>query len=213
MESSGASKDDVATDSSSPSVNPSVFILSDAIKQVMASFAEAHQQTMAAVATIVASGNWLLFPSQLLCWEVGCLPNDDAISLIASDTGLALNQTPRWEVATSEPSTVTSSLQQLNKLYHNEEKVGLPLGAYMAESLNVMGKHHMEKSFLEDLMGKQICPANIDLQLKQVNEEIYSCQGGGGGGGEMSNAWEGWLLKKGKQHPPEAYDSLNVCGR
>ena len=44
-------------------------------------------------------------------------------------------------------------------------------------------KHHMEKFSLEDLMGKQIRPANIDLQLKQVNEEIYSRQGG-----LMSNA-------------------------
>ena len=49
-------------------------------------------------------------------------------------------------------------------LYNNEERVGLPIDDYMAEPLNVM--------------GKQICPANIDLQLKQVNEEIYSRQGG-----------------------------------
>ena len=60
---------------------------------------------------------------------------------------------------------VASSLQQLNKLY----KVGLPLSDYMTESLNVTGKHHMEKSSLENLMGKQICPANIDLQGGQIS--------------------------------------------
>ena len=53
----------------------------------------------------------------------------------------------------------------------------------MAESLNVTARHHMEKSFLEDLVGKNICPANIGLQLKQVNKEIYIRQGG-----QMSNA-------------------------
>ena len=46
----------------------------------------------------------------------------------------------------------------------------MKVGDYMAESLNMMVKHHMEKSSLEDLMGKQICPTNIDLQVKQVYE-------------------------------------------
>ena len=36
----------------------------------------------------------------------------------------------------------------------------------------------MERAPLESLLGQQIRPSNIDLQLKQVNEEIYSCQGG-----------------------------------
>ena len=49
-----------------------------------------------------------------------------------------------------------------------------------------MGRQHMEVSPLEAFMARQIRPANVDLQLKQVNEEIYSRQGGGGGG--MSNA-------------------------
>ena len=62
-------------------------------------------------------------------------------------------------------------------------KVGLPLGDFMADSLNAMGRQHLEKSSLEDMLGRQLRPANIDLQLKQVNEEIYSRQGG-----QMSNA-------------------------
>ena len=36
---------------------------------------------------------------------------------------------------------------------------------------------------LEALLDRQLRPANVDLQLKQVNEEIYSHQGG-----QMSNA-------------------------
>ena len=63
-------------------------------------------------------------------------------------------------------------------MYDSGERVGLPLSDYMAESLNVMVKHHMERAPLESLLGQQIRPSNIDLQLKQVNEEIYSCQGG-----------------------------------
>ena len=63
-------------------------------------------------------------------------------------------------------------------MYDSGERVGLPLSDYMAESLNVMGKHHMERAPLESLLGQQIRPSNIDLQLKQVNEEIYSRQGG-----------------------------------
>ena len=78
---------------------------------------------------------------------------------------------------------MASSLHPLKKLYGLEEKVGLPLGDFMADSLNVMGRQHLEKSSLEDMLGRQLRPANIDLQLKQVNEEIYSRQGG-----QMSNA-------------------------
>ena len=37
----------------------------------------------------------------------------------------------------------------------------------------------MERAPLESLFGQQIRPSNIDLQLKQVNEEIYSRQEGG----------------------------------
>ena len=110
-------------------------------------------------------------------------PDDDALSLVASDTELALDHSPRkGHVPTSDPSTV-ASLHQLKKLYDLEEKVGLPLGDFMADSLNVMGRQHLEKSSLEDMLGRQLCPANIDLQLKQVNEEIYSRQGG-----QISNA-------------------------
>ena len=76
-----------------------------------------------------------------------------------------------------DSSTVASSLKELNKMYDGE-RVGLPLSDYMAESLNVMGKHHMERAPLESLLGQQIRPSNIDLQLKQVNEEIYTRQGG-----------------------------------
>ena len=80
-----------------------------------------------------------------------------------------------------DPSTVAASLQKLNSLYNSEEKVGSTLCDYMA--LNLMGRKHIEKSSLEELMDKQPRPSNIDLQLKQVNEEIYSHQGG-----QMSNA-------------------------
>ena len=41
----------------------------------------------------------------------------------------------------------------------------------------------MESAPLEALLDRQFRPANVDLQLKQVNEEIYSRQGG-----QMSNA-------------------------
>ena len=41
----------------------------------------------------------------------------------------------------------------------------------------------MESAPLEALLDRQLRPANVDLQLKQVNEEIYSRQGG-----QMSNA-------------------------
>ena len=41
----------------------------------------------------------------------------------------------------------------------------------------------MERTSLEGLVEKQLQPSNVVLQLKQVNEEIYSCQGG-----QMSNA-------------------------
>ena len=40
----------------------------------------------------------------------------------------------------------------------------------------------MEHTSLEDLMEKQLRPSDVDLQLKQVNEDIYSHQGG-----KMSN--------------------------
>ena len=62
-------------------------------------------------------------------------------------------------------------------MYGSGERVGLPLSDYMVESLNVMGKHHMERAPLESLLGQQIRPSNIDIQLKQVYEEIYSRQG------------------------------------
>ena len=104
--------------------------------------------------------------------------------MVASDTELALDHSPRkGNIPISDPSTVASSLHQLKKFYDLEEKVGLPLGDFMADSLNVMGRQHLEKSSLEDMLGRQLRPANIDLQLKQVNEEIYSRQGG-----QMSNA-------------------------
>ena len=104
--------------------------------------------------------------------------------MVASDTELALDHSPcKGNIPTSDPSTVASSLHQLKKLYDLEEKVGLPLGDFMADSLNVMGRQHLEKSSPEDILGRQLCAANIDLQLKQVNEEIYSRQGG-----QMSNA-------------------------
>ena len=138
------------------------------------------------VATIVASGHSGCYSSPIASAEKsGYLPpDDDALSLVASDTELALDHSPRkGHVPTSDPSTVASSLHQLKKLYDLEEKVGLPLGDFMADSLNVMGRQHLEKSSLEDMLGRQLRPANIDLQLKQVNEEIYSRQGG-----QMSNA-------------------------
>ena len=55
-------------------------------------------------------------------------------------------------------------------------------------------------------------PANVDLQLKQVNEEIYSRQGGGGGGGgQMSNArGKDGVLKKGQQHPYKVHDAIDA---
>ena len=90
---------------------------------------------------------------------------------------------PARVMSPPDPSTVASSLHQLKKLYDLEEKVGIPLGDFMADSLNIMGRQHLEKSSLEDTLGRQLRPANIDLQLKQVNEEIYSRQGG-----QMSNA-------------------------
>ena len=52
----------------------------------------------------------------------------------------------------------------------------------MADTINVMGQKHMERAPLEALLDRQLRPANVDLQLKQVNEEIYSRQGG-----QMSN--------------------------
>ena len=58
-----------------------------------------------------------------------------------------------------------------------------------------MGRKHIEKSSLEELMDKQPRPSNIDLQLKLVNEEIYSCQGGGGGANEQCSG-EGRIPKK-----------------
>ena len=79
---------------------------------------------------------------------------------------------------------MASSLQKLNSPYNSEEKVGSPLCDYMADSLNLMGRKHIEKSSLEELMDKQPRPSNIDMQLKLVNEKIYSRQGG-----QMSNAW------------------------
>ena len=97
---------------------------------------------------------------------------------MASDTEFQGEQRPPLD-----PSTVASSLQKLNSLYNSEEKVGSPLCDYMAESLNLMGRKHIEKSSLEELMDKQPRPSNIDLQLKLVNEEIYNHQRG-----EMSNA-------------------------
>ena len=110
-------------------------------------------------------------------------PDDDALSSVASDTELALDHSPRkGHVPTSDTSTVASSLHQLKRLYDLEEKVGLPLD-FMADSLNVMGRQHLEKSSLEDMLWRQLRPANIDLQLKQMNAEIYSRQGG-----QMSNA-------------------------
>ena len=36
----------------------------------------------------------------------------------------------------------------------------------------------MESAPLEALLDRQLWPANVDLQFRQVNEEIYSCQGG-----------------------------------
>ena len=97
---------------------------------------------------------------------------------MASDTEFQGEQRPPLD-----RSTVASSLQKFNSLYNSEKKVGSPLCDYMAESLNLMWRKHIEKSSLEELMDKQPRPSNIDLQLKLVNEEIYSRQGG-----QMSNA-------------------------
>ena len=132
------------------------------------------------VATIAASGDSRCYspPHFTIEKSAGSLHDDDALSLVASDTEFQGEQpTPL------DPSTVASSLQILHSLYNSEEKVGSPLCDSMAESLNLMGKKHIEKSSLEDLMDKQSRPSNIDLQLKQVNEEIYSRQVG-----QMSHA-------------------------
>ena len=67
-------------------------------------------------------------------------------------------RTPAIATPSSDPSTVASSLHEINKLYSSEERVGHPFSDVMADTINV-------------------------LQLKQVNLEIYSRQGG-----QMSNA-------------------------
>ena len=133
--------------------------------------------TALSVATTVAPGNSGCCSSHTEGSEKSRgLPDDDSVSLLASDTEFDAPQ-PK------DPSTVASSLQEINKLYCSEERVGAPLCDFMADTINVMGRQHMEVSPLETLMARQIRPANVDLQLKQVNEEIYSRQGGG-----MSNA-------------------------
>ena len=199
MESSDSREDNVTTDSSSPSVNPSVFIFSDAIKLVMTILqrlpnrvwelwpkeirTRLHQRsrgspppwllvtdillrkflhmvslctylfgcrkkndlspsmgtylpgclskhwflsccsywdkiakgahTDLSVATIVASGNsGCYFSPNSYAEKSGCLPNDNVLSLFASDTELAPDPSPRQEINTSKPSAVASSLQQ-----------------------------------------------------------------------------------------------------
>ena len=104
---------------------------------------------------------------------------DDAVSLVASDTELDY---PHASRVLATPSTVASSLHEINKLYSSEERVVTPLSDFMADTINVMGRQHMESAPLEALLDR-LLPANVDLQLKQVNEEIYNHQWG-----QMSNA-------------------------
>ena len=125
--------------------------------------------TALSVATIVAPGNSGCYSSHNEGSEKSRgLPDDDSVSLIASDTEFDYPQ-PK------DPSTVASSLQEINKLYCSEERVGAPLCDFMVDTINVMGRQHMEVSPLDALIARQIRPADVDLQLNQVTEEIYSC--------------------------------------
>ena len=128
--------------------------------------------TALSVATIVAPGNSGCYPSHTEGSEKSRgLPDNDSVSRLASDTEFDYPQ-PK------DPSTVASTLQEINKLYCSEERVGAPLCDFMADTINVMARQHMEVSPLEALMARQIRPAHVDVHLKQVNKEIYSHQGG-----------------------------------
>ena len=116
--------------------------------------------TAISVATTATSGNTGRYsPSHSDAEKSGRFLDDDAFSLVASDNELEMDP----PITSPDPSTVASSLKELNKMYDSGERVGLPLSDYMAESLNVMGKHHMERAPLESLLGQQIRPSNIDL--------------------------------------------------
>ena len=93
--------------------------------------------TAISVATIATSGNTGHYsPSHLDAEKSGRFVDDDALSLVASDNELEMDQ----PTTSPDPSNVASSLKELNKMYDSGERVGLPLSDYMAESLNVMGK-------------------------------------------------------------------------
>ena len=96
---------------------------------------------------MAANGQWLLFPSSCPKEKSGRLPDDDAVSLVVSNANI--------EITIVDPSTVASSLQRIKELYHSEEKVA-PLCDYIAETINCMGRQHMERTTLEDLMKKQL---------------------------------------------------------
>ena len=105
--------------------------------------------TVLPVATIVAPGNSGCYSSHTEVSEKSRgLPDEDSVSLFASDTEFDSPQ-PK------DPSTVASSLQEINKLYCSEERVGAPLCEFMVDTINVMGRQHMEVSPLEALMARQ----------------------------------------------------------
>ena len=98
--------------------------------------------------------------------------------MVASDTELdSPHASGVLATPSLDPSTVASSLHEINKQYSSEERVGAPFSDFMADTNNVMGRQHMESALLEALLERQLRPANVDLQLKQVNEEIYSHRG------------------------------------
>ena len=85
--------------------------------------------TAPSVATIAASGNSGCYSSPLSCTEKsrGLPHDDDAVSLIASDTELdSLQASGVLATPSLDPSTAASSLHELNKLHSSEERVGAP---------------------------------------------------------------------------------------
>ena len=103
--------------------------------------------TALSLATIVSPGNSGCYSSQAEGSEKSRqLRDDDAVSLIASDTKFDYPQ-PEY------PSSVAYSQQEINKLYC---RVGAPLCDFMVDTINVMGRQHMEVSPLEALMARQI---------------------------------------------------------
>ena len=238
----------------SPSIDPLVLIISDAIKQAMESSTTAQQQSIAAMAeknsmdTLVAqisetlashgghiflhpphscppspSAHTILVAAEMICmppstgtYHSGCLQEhylccagaagikswrgahtDLSLTNIAPGNsgcyiplqipvlrsqGSSLMTTlllwlPVITTTIVDPSTVASSVQHIKKQYHSED---------MTETINIMWRRHMERSPLGHLLEKHLRPSNIYLQMKQVNEEIYSRQGG-----QMSNEREG----------------------